>query len=92
MYRLSFGSLFIHTETLLETVDTTACINKLLLAGKERMALGTNFNTDVLLGRACLDNITASAGNRSLLILGMDFLLHFIHLFHKPKYNRLIIL
>ena len=73
MYRLSFGKLFLHTETLLETVNTAAYINKLLLTGKERMALGANFNTDILLGRAGLDHVTASAGNGGLLILRMDF-------------------
>ena len=32
-------SVVTHIITLLESVNTTACINKLLLAGKERMAL-----------------------------------------------------
>ncbi len=37
------------TELLIETVNTSAGINKLLLAGEERMAVGTNFDLDVAL-------------------------------------------
>ena len=68
--------------TLIESVSTSAGINELLSSGEERMALGANFNTDILLGRAGLDHITASAGNGSLAIIRMDLFLHFIHLFH----------
>ena len=34
---------------LVETVDTSTGVNKLLLAGVERVTLGANFNLDVLL-------------------------------------------
>lgn len=87
MYRLKLFSLFLHTEALFETVNTAACINKLLFTGKERMAFGANFNTDILLGRAGLDNITASTGNGSLAIIRMDLFLHYIHLFHKGFFH-----
>ena len=63
LYRLMLGNILLHVEALLEAIDATACIDELLLSGKERMALGANFNTDILLGGAGLDNITASAGN-----------------------------
>ena len=70
------------TELLVELLHAAAGIDELLLAGKERMALGANFNTDILLSRTGLNNITASTGNGSLSIVRMDLFLHFIHLFH----------
>ena len=70
------SDLLVQTELLVEAADTTAGIDDLLLASEERMALGTNFNTDILLGRTCLNHITAGASNRSLLIIGMDSFLH----------------
>ena len=86
LYRLMLGNILLHVEALLEAIDATACIDELLLSGKERMALGANFNTDILLGGAGLDNITASAGNGSLAIVRMDLFLHLIHLFHIYTY------
>lgn len=37
-------------ETLLELINATACINEFLLPGKERVALGANFNADRVTG------------------------------------------
>ena len=34
-------------ESLLELINTSACINKLLLAGEEGVALGADFNFDL---------------------------------------------
>ena len=45
------------------------------------MALGANFNTDVLLGGAGGKSVTTSAADRGLLVVGMDTFLHFVHLF-----------
>ena len=66
----------IELESLLESVNTSAGINKLLLTGEERMALGANFYLDILLCGTCLYNVTASAGDGSLLVYGMDTLFH----------------
>ena len=68
-------------KTLLELINASACINKLLLAGEEGMALGTNFHADILLGGAGLDHVTAGTGDGGLLVVGMDALLHSCHLF-----------
>lgn len=72
--------LLIHTKTLLESVYTSAGVNKLLLTGIERVTLGANFNSDVFLCGTSLDNIAASAGNSSFLVVRMDTLLHSQHL------------
>ena len=75
--------LLVETETLLETVNTSAGINELLLAGEERMALGADFNSDILLSGTGLDHVAAGTGDRGLLIVGMDTLSHCLTpLFH----------
>ena len=68
--------LLIHTKTLLETINTAAAVNQLLSASEERMALGADFYSDVLLGGTSLYNFAASAGDGSGLVVGMDSLFH----------------
>ena len=62
--------------SLIESVNSSACINKLLLAGIEGVALGANFNSDILLGGTSLDHIAACAGNSGLNIVRVDSLFH----------------
>ena len=73
---------------LVETVDTSTGVNKLLLAGVERVTLGANFNLDVLLGRTSLNNCTTRASDSSLFVLGMDTFLHEFHLSHQISVKR----
>ena len=74
--------LLVQTELLVETSDTTAGIDQLLLAREEGVTLRADFHLDILLGRTCLNHITAGASNSSLLIIGMDSFLHArVHLF-----------
>ena len=68
---------FLKTKFLLKAVNASAGIYELLLAREERMALGANFNADIALGRAGLDNFAASTTNRGLLIFRMDSFLHY---------------
>ena len=70
-------TLLVHTETLLETVNTSACINELLLAGVEGVALGADFNSDVLLGGTGLDHVAASTGDGCFNVIGVDSLSHY---------------
>lgn len=70
------SELLIHTETLLKFVNTSACVNKLLLTCVERMALGADFDLDILLSGLGLDNVAASTGNSGLLVIRMDTLSH----------------
>ena len=71
----------LQTELLVETVNTSTGVNQLLLAGIERVALGANFNLDVLFGGAGLNNLAARASDCSLFVLRMDTFLHCFHLF-----------
>ena len=84
-----------HVETLLETVNTSTGINQLLLAGKERMALGADFNLQFGLDRPRLKRLTAYATDDGLAIFGMDLFFHafspllrMLWVFIKPQ-NRL---
>ena len=66
----------LQAELLVEAFNTSASVNQLLLAGIERVALGADFNSDILLSRPGLEHGTTSTANGGLLIIGMDSLLH----------------
>ena len=66
----------LQAELLVEAFNTSASVNQLLLAGIERVTLGADFNSDILLGRPGLKHGTTSTSNGGLLIIGMDSLLH----------------
>lgn len=74
-------SLLIEVKLLLESVYTSACVNKLLLACKERVALGADFYLDVRLCGTSFDYVTASALDSSSLVAGMDTFLHVVTAF-----------
>ncbi len=73
---LSSCNLLVQTELLVETSDTTAGIDQLLLAREEGVTLRADFHANVLLRGTCLNYITAGAFDSSLLIIGMDTFLH----------------
>ena len=64
----------LQAELLVEAADTSAGIDHFLLTGVEGVTLGADFHLDILLGGTGGDHVTASAGNGSLFILGMDVL------------------
>ena len=68
--------LLVQAELLVELGHASAGIHQLLLAREEGVTLRADFHLDILLGRTCLNHITAGASNRSLLIIGMDSFLH----------------
>ena len=74
-------SFLLQAESLVETVNTSTGVNQLLLAGIERVALGADFNTDLLLGGAGGEGVAASATDGGLLVLRMDAFFHVVHLF-----------
>ncbi len=74
-------SFLLQIESLVETVNTSTGVNQLLLAGIERVALGADFNLDVLLGGTSSKLVATSATDGGLFVSGMDAFLHFIHLF-----------
>ena len=80
-HRIRCGLYFLlQAETLVKTIDTSTGVNQLLLAGIERVALGADFNTDILLGRAGGKSVTAGAADGGLLVFGMDAFSHVVHL------------
>ena len=66
----------VETELLVELGNTAAGIDQLLLASEEGVTLRADFHTNILLGGTCLNYITAGAFNSSLLIIGMNTILH----------------
>ena len=72
-------SLLLNAVLLIEFIYASAGINELLTAGIERVALGADFNGDVLLGAACLIDGAACAADNCGLIVGMDAFLHFLY-------------
>ena len=73
--------VLLQAETLVETIDTSTGVNQLLLAGIERVALGADFDSDVLLGRTSGKSVATCTADSGLFVLGMDTFLHFVHLF-----------
>ena len=77
----------LQTELLVELSNAAAGIDQLLLASEEGVTLRADFHLDILLGRTCLNHITAGASNSSLLIIGMDSFLHArVHPLSDPVY------
>ena len=70
------------TESFLEFINASACIDKFLLAGEERMAFTANIdfdNVDVL-GRSRLESFSASALDGDNFIFRMNIRFHIFHL------------
>ena len=61
----------VQAELLVELGNAAAGIDQLLLASEEGVTLRADFHLDILLGRTCLNHITAGAANCSLLIIGI---------------------
>ena len=74
-------SVLLQAKTLVETINTSTGVNQLLLAGIERVALGADFNSDVLLGGTGRKDVATGTANRGLFVIGMDTFLHVVHLF-----------
>ena len=60
------------TEFLVELVNTSAGIYQLLLAGIKGVALGADFDLDILLRAARLYYLAAGASDGRLRVIGMD--------------------
>ena len=71
----------LQAETLVEAINTSTGVNQLLLAGIERVALGADLNTNILLGGAGRKNVATGTANGGLFVIGMDTFLHVVHLF-----------
>lgn len=67
-----------HAVTLLELINTSAAVNKLLATGIEGVTLGADFNLKLALYRAAFKGFTASTANDAFAIGRMDVLFHFL--------------
>ena len=76
-----FLCFLLQAEALVEAINTSTGVNQLLLAGIERVALGADFNLNVLLGGTSGKLVATSTTDSGLFVSGMDAFLHFIHLF-----------
>ena len=72
----------LHTVSFLELINTSAGIDKLLLAGKERMTFGADIylNNVNVFGSSGFKGLTASALHLNYLVIRMNVLLHIKHL------------
>ena len=75
------------SQSSLELVNASACVNELLLTGEEGMALGADINSLLAaLGGSGLYDLTACATNGASLILRMDSVFHV----HVPLFKYLM--
>ena len=69
---------------LVEAVDASGGIDQLLLAGKERVASGTNFDVQVtFLGRASLESLAARTGDCNINVFWVNSWFHLITLYRR---------
>jgi len=82
-----FIGLALLGKSLVESVYTSAGINKLLLAGIERVALGTNINLHIALSALRFIGSTASASYCTSFVLRMNSVSHYLspHLKHGTR-------
>jgi hypothetical protein len=79
----AFGGRFL-AIALVEAIDTSCCIDQLLLAGKERVASGTNFDVQVtFLGRARLERLATRAGDGNINVFWVNSWFHLITLYRR---------
>ncbi len=79
MYRFAISNIsrLVEVELLFELVYASTCINKLLFAGEEGVALRANINLNIVLNRLGDIFCAASTLNSDGLVVGMETLLHF---------------
>jgi hypothetical protein len=73
-----FPKLLIKIVSLLESVNTSAGINKFLLTGEKRMAFRTNINADIFFSRTSFVLGAASTFYGRLFVLGMYAFFHYL--------------
>ena len=71
-------------ETLVESFNTSARINQLLLAREERMAFGANIDAQFFLRGTRGERVTATAGYLCFEVFRMNTLFHKLHLAFTP--------
>jgi len=72
-------------KALFKLIDTSARVDKLLFAGKKRVAFGAYVNLDVFLAGEGFVFLAASASDDCFFIYRMNSCLHFIFLAFSRK-------
>ena len=79
----AFGGGFL-AIALVEAIDASGGIDQLLLAGKERVASGTDFNVQVtFLGGASFEGLAARAGDGDIDVFWVNSWFHVITLYRR---------
>jgi len=78
-YYLLFLPVLLH-----KLIHPARRIHKFLLAGKERVALGTYLYADIRLSGTRVDGLAAGADNRAVLVTGMYLIFHAVSLLDNP--------
>ena len=76
--------------TLVEFLNTSACLNVALTTSEERMAFRANVNAQLVLNGARSKGVAATADNLCLMVIRMNTLFHSIHLAFPPRNWELI--
>ena len=77
----AFGG-WLFAIALVEAIDASCGIDQLLLAGKERVASGTNFDVQVtFFGGASLERLAARAGDGDINVFWVNSWFHLITLY-----------
>ena len=63
---------------LIKSFNASSCIDKLLLAGVERMTHRTNFRVNIVNCTSCFKFVSATAADTYIVIFWMYIFLHFI--------------
>ena len=71
-FLLDFSVLFSEIVAFVEAINASTCIDKLLFAGIERVAFGTNFHANIFASRTGMDYLAACARDRCVNVLGMN--------------------
>ncbi len=72
LFHRTLSVLLAEIIAFIEAINASTCIDELLLAGIERVALGTNFHANILASRTGMDYLAACARDRCVNVLGMN--------------------
>jgi hypothetical protein len=77
-----------------KSLNAASRVYQFLFAGKKRMALGADFNANILFGGTYLDDVTAGTGNGRFKIVRVNFGFHLssdkiVNLAFSQSYNSI---
>lgn len=79
---------FLDAVFFLKFIHTTTCIQELLFTSEERMAVGANFNAQILFNGTCFKSVATSTSYRSQMIFRLNGFIHDFHLFFALSLMR----